>query len=137
MDQADGMSLAQRAADHRQDPHHSACWLRAVDGNDPLDGRAVEKLHRVVEDAVVGSPVVEDGDGVGVGETRGQLDFALEPTQVDLASPIGPQQLDRRGPPHHAVARTIDLAPSPLRQSFCSSTYWPSRRASRTSARRP
>ena len=104
MDQADGVGLGQRAADHRQDPHHSACRLRAVDRDDPLQGRAVEKLHRVVEDAVVGSSVVEDGDGVGVGEPRGQLDFALEATQVELAGPIGPQQLDRRRPSHHAVA---------------------------------
>ena len=86
MDQADGVGFGQRSADHRQDPHHSACRLRAVDRDDPLQGRAVEQLHRVVEDAVVGSPVVEDGDGVGVGQTRGQLDFALEATQVDLAA---------------------------------------------------
>ena len=47
-----------------------------------------------------------------MGETRGQLDFALEATEVDLAGPIGPQQLDRRGPPHHAVAGAVDLAHS-------------------------
>ena len=114
MDQADGMGFGQRSANHRQDPHHSACRLRAVDRDDPLQGRAVEELHRVVEDAVVGSPVVEDGDGVGVGQTRGQLDFALETTEVDLAGPIGPQQLDRRGAPHHAVAGPVDLPHSPF-----------------------
>ena len=85
MDQADAMGFGQRSTDHRQDPHDSAWRLRAVDRDDALQRRAVEELHRVVEDAVVGSPVVEDGDRVGVGEPRGQLDFALETTQVDLA----------------------------------------------------
>ena len=131
MDQADGVGFGQRAAGHRQDPHHSACRLRAVDRDDPLQGRAVEELHRVVEDAVVGSPVVEDGDGVGVGQARGQLDLALEATKVDLAGPIGPQQLDRRGPPHHAVASPVDLPHSPF-ADLRSSTYWPSSIAART-----
>ena len=36
MDQADGVGFGQRAADHRQDPHHSAWRLRAVDRDDPL-----------------------------------------------------------------------------------------------------
>ena len=53
MDQADGVGLGQRAARHRQDAHHSAGRLRAVDLDDALEGRAVEELHRVVEDAVV------------------------------------------------------------------------------------
>jgi hypothetical protein len=44
-----------------------------------------------------------------MGQTRGQLDFTFETTKVDLAGPIGPQQLDRGGASHHPVARPVHL----------------------------
>jgi hypothetical protein len=114
MDQANGMRFGQRSARHRQDAQHSACGLRPADGDYPLQVRAVEQLHRIVEDAVVGSAVVEDGDGIGVRQARGQLDFPLEATQLKLAGPIESQQFERRGSSHHAMAGPVDLAHAAL-----------------------
>ncbi len=61
------------------------CRLRTGDRDDFLQVRAVEQLHCVVQDAVVGSTVVEDGDCIGVGQTCGELHFALEAKEVELA----------------------------------------------------
>ncbi len=89
------MSLRQRSAGHRQDAHHATRGLRAGGRDDALQVRAVEQLHRVIEDAVVGPPVVEDGDRVGVGQARGELHLALEAMDRLLAGVIAAYQLER------------------------------------------
>ena len=67
--------------------------------------QSAQEFHGVVEDAFRGAAVIVDRDRVGVGQARGELDLALEALQVALARAIDAQQLDRRGPAHHAVAR--------------------------------
>ena len=54
---------------------------------------AAEILHRVVEDAVGAAAVVEDGDGVRMGQLAHVLDLALEALEVVGADASGGSSL--------------------------------------------
>jgi len=71
----------------------------------------LEKLHRVVEGAVLGDPVVEELDGVRGLELGGCLRFPLEPPQQGLdvggagdAERVGSNELDCHPAIEHLVA---------------------------------
>jgi hypothetical protein len=112
VDQPHAVRLGERAGDLAEDVTHPAGLLCALAADQVLEVDAVEVLHRVVEDAVHGAPVVEDRDGVGMAEPAGELDLALEAPQVLRRGPAGTEQLDGGRPPQHHVARPIDLAHS-------------------------
>jgi hypothetical protein len=114
MDQADCVSFGECGTRHHEDPDDAALGLRTGNFDDSVEVRAVEELHRVVEDAVVGAPVVENGDRVRVGQARRQLDLAFEACEVAFASLIRAQELQGRRPAHHAVAGSVHLTHAAL-----------------------
>ena len=111
MDQADRVSFGERSAGRSDRIRaHAPGGLRSVDSDKPLERRAVEELHRVVEDAVVGAPVVEDGDGVRMGEPCGELHFAGEALQRALADLLFSEELDGGRSPEEGMAGPINHA---------------------------
>jgi hypothetical protein len=110
VDEADRVRFGQRSARHRQDADDARGRLCSADRDDALERRAVEELHRVLEDAVVRSAVVEDRDRVRVREARRQLHLSLEAEEARLAGVIRAEELERRRSPHHSVASAVDLA---------------------------
>ena len=109
MDQPGVVRLAQSPANLLQDVDHPARWLRSVTLHELLEGEAGEQLHRVIKSAVRGAPVVVDGDGVGVIQTRRELHFALEAPQLLLVD-LSRHQLHGGWPSQHGVARPVHLA---------------------------
>jgi len=110
VDEPDAVRLGQRARNLLQHVRDALGWLRPIELDDRLERRAIEKLHRVVEDAVRCPTVVEDRDGVRMGEACGELHLALEAQKLRLARVLGEQELDRRGPAEHRVARPVHHA---------------------------
>jgi hypothetical protein len=78
VDQAYLVRLGQGVRHLGQDVNHPARRQRAETVNELVDGQAIDVLHRVVVDAVLRDPEVEDLHRAGVGEPAGLLDFALE-----------------------------------------------------------
>jgi hypothetical protein len=64
MDEADRVRLAERAGNLRDDVCDACGRHRAGLRDDLFEIAPYEQLHRVVEDAVGGSPVIEDGHDV-------------------------------------------------------------------------
>jgi hypothetical protein len=91
---------------------------RAVSGpptsTTSLQVRALEQLHRVVEDALGGPAEVVDRDGVGVAEAGGQADLAFEPLEVLFAAAARGQQLDGGRSAHERVAGPVHDAHAAL-----------------------
>ena len=83
---------------------------RAALGHQLLQRDAVEQLHREVRQAVVGDAVVEDPDGVGVGERGGGRGLALEPRGGGGVGVVEPQDLHRDVALERAVPRAPHLA---------------------------
>ena len=52
--------------------------MQTVQHHDVLERGAVEQLHRIVEDAVVGPTGIEDRDCIRTGEPSGELNLPLE-----------------------------------------------------------
>jgi hypothetical protein len=69
-------------------------------------------LHRHVEDAVLGAAAVEDRDDVRVIQPRGDGPFEREapvesPGRLAASDLVGPEELDRAGPPEGSLFRAI------------------------------
>ena len=108
------MRLGERLAHLQEDVDDAAGRQRPVLAHESLEVDAVEILHHVVERALRRAAVVVDGDGVRIGEPRGQLRLALEAPKVPLPRLPGRQQLDRGRPPQHLVLGAIDDAHAAL-----------------------
>ena len=82
-----------------------------------LQGHAGEVLHNVVEDAVVGKPIIEDSHGVVVGERRHRLDSALKASERDgVIGYFRADQFKGAGAAQEAMFRQEDLAHAPFAQ---------------------
>ena len=79
--------------------------------DEPLERQPGQVLHGAIERAVLGDPVVEDPDRVGMHQGRRHPDLALEPTERrDVAGLLGPDHLDGAGPAEPGVLGQVDLA---------------------------
>src|SRR5262249_2363642 len=110
VDEPDPVRFAERAGDPEQDMDDATWRLCALALDQRGERDAVDELHRIVKDVVRRPSVVEYGDGVGMGEERGQLHLAFEARDRGLARPIRWEQLDRRRAAQHRMTRAMDDA---------------------------
>jgi hypothetical protein len=104
------VGLGQRRGGLGDQVHRARRRQRAALRHQLLQRGAVEQLHREVRQAVVGDAVVEDADGVGVGERRGGGGLALEPRGGGGVGVVEPQDLHRDVALERAVPRAPHLA---------------------------
>jgi hypothetical protein len=91
MHHAQTVRLAKRAAHLLGHVHGTIRGHRALLGEDLLEGLALEQLHRDEEESILGLSVVEDPNGVGVGELgrRGRLEEKA-PAELGVARFVAP-----------------------------------------------
>jgi hypothetical protein len=116
--EAHAVRLRQRARHLPQDVHDAAGVLRTELAHERLEIDPIQVLHRVVEDAVRGTSVVEHGHRVRVAELGGELDLALEAGQALRARFVRPQQLDRGRAAQHGVLGAVDHPHAALAELF-------------------
>ena len=104
MDDPERVRLAQRTADLLRHVDDALLRERALLLHRLRQRAAVEELHGDEEDAVLGAPVVVEGDGVGVGELGGDRRLEEEAlVEVGIAVVAGTEDLEG----HHAVERRL------------------------------
>ncbi len=100
--------LAQRGADLAQDMQHPTRRHRTGLRDELRERHAVQIFHNVIRPAFARAPEVVDAHGVRMQELARELHFALEAVDELVGGDVLLQDLDRRGPLEHRVAREID-----------------------------
>ena len=115
VDDPQRMRLSQRAADLLRHVDDALLRERALLLHRLRQRAAVEELHGDEEDAVLGAPVVVEGDGVGVRQPGGDRRLEEEAlVEIGIAVVAGAEDLEGHHPVERRLQRLVDAAHATL-----------------------
>ena len=97
MDQTDTMGFRQRTANLAQDMDGPTLRLGAKLPNELIEVNTAQILHCVVKKALGSAPVIINGDGIGMSQLAGDLNFMFETCGCSFVGHFGAEEFDRDG----------------------------------------